>query len=80
MIQVFEKRPTFETLVTGQAGIDVAEPHRKWLEVAKDYRLTAFEGATSEQLMAHDLRVHQAAAPSSPPGSPLLFRPAPAPG
>ena len=60
MTQYFEKRPTFESLVTGRAGIDVHEKHRKWLELAKDFRLTGLEGATSEQRMLHDLRVHQA--------------------
>ena len=58
MTQVLQKRPTFESLI-GQ-GTEIPEKHRKWLEIAKDYRLTAFEGATSEQLMAHDLRIHQA--------------------
>ena len=58
MTQRFEKRPTFNSLV-GQ-GTDIPEKHRRWLEIAKDYRLTAFEGATNEQLMAHDLRIHQA--------------------
>ena len=58
MTAVLQKRPTFYSLI-GQ-GTDIPEKHRKWLELAKDYRLTAFEGATSEQLMAHDLRIHQA--------------------
>ena len=58
MTQLFEKRPTFNSLI-GE-GTDIPEKHRKWLEIAKDYRLTAFEGATNEQLMAHDLRIHQA--------------------
>ena len=57
MTQVLQKRPTFDSLI-GQ-GTYVPEKHRKWLELARDYRLTAFEGATREQLMAHDLRVHQ---------------------
>jgi hypothetical protein len=58
MTSQFERRPTFESLIG--AGADIPEPHRKWLELAKDYRLTAFEGASGEVLNAHDLRVHQA--------------------
>ena len=48
-----------ETLVSG-AGADIPDKHREWLEIAQDYRLTALEGASDEQRMAHDLRLHQA--------------------
>ena len=41
-------------------ALQPASPDRKWLELAKDFRLTGLEGATSEQRMLHDLRVHQA--------------------
>ena len=58
MTQILQKRPTFESLI-GE-GTDIPEKHRKWLELAKDYRLTFLEGASSEPLMAHDLRIHQA--------------------
>ena len=59
MVHVLEQRPTFETLVSG-AGADIPDKHREWLEIAQDYRLTALEGASDEQRMAHDLRLHQA--------------------
>ena len=60
MVSVLERRPSFESLVSGRQGVDIPEKHRFWLELAKDHRLTALEGASDQLRAYHDLRIHQA--------------------
>ena len=56
---VYEERPTFETLLGGK-GYSLPEAHRKWLALAKDYRLQDTIGASDEELHALDLKIHEA--------------------
>ena len=56
---VYEERPTFETLLGGK-GYSLPEAHRKWLALAKDYRLQDTMGASDEELHALDLKIHEA--------------------
>ena len=56
---VYEERPTFDSLLGGK-GYSLPEAHRKWLALAKDYRLQDTMGASDEKLHALDLKIHEA--------------------
>ena len=56
---VYEERPTFDSLLGGK-GYSLPEAHRKWLALAKDYRLQDTMGASGEELQASDLKIHEA--------------------
>ena len=57
--KTFSERPTFDSLLGGK-GIEIAESHRKWLELEKDYRLQAFVNAQPEELHSQYLLHFQA--------------------
>ena len=65
---VYDIRPTFETIVRGAPldsvydyqGYTLPESHRKWLALAKDYRLQDTMGASDEELHLNDLKIHEA--------------------